>query len=163
MLKNRLYALLGVCMLVLFAGEVKAQGQPIQVSLFNPIQLVGERQAINGLRINFIYGKNTQVTGIDWGLVNHTTSGTTLGWQNSMVGYNEANFTGFQSGGVNITNGRVEGVQWGFVNYGGNVNGVQIGFVNYASNMKKGLQIGLINIIKTGGQFPFFPIVNWAF
>jgi hypothetical protein len=26
-----------------------------------------------------------------------------------------------------------------------------------------GVQIGLINIIKTGGQFPVFPIVNWSF
>jgi len=27
----------------------------------------------------------------------------------------------------------------------------------------KGLQIGLVNIIRQGGQFPVFPIVNWSF
>ncbi len=30
-------------------------------------------------------------------------------------------------------------------------------------NMNKGLQIGLVNIIKEGGAFGFFPIVNWSF
>jgi hypothetical protein len=70
---------------------------------------------------------------------------------------------GFQGGFVNMTESHFEGLQWGFVNYHkGKVSGVQIGFVNYAGSMY-GLQIGLVNIIKQGGAFPFFPIVNWSF
>ena len=42
------------------------------------------------------------------------------------------------------------------------MNGVQLGLVNYAGTMH-GLQIGLVNIIKQGGAFPVFPIVNWSF
>jgi len=38
---------------------------------------------------------------------------------------------------------------------------LMLGFVNYAETMK-GLQIGLINVIRQGGQFPVFPIVNWS-
>ena len=41
-------------------------------------------------------------------------------------------------------------------------HGLQVGVVNYAQSMR-GLQIGLVNIIKQGGQFPVFPIVNWSF
>lgn len=143
-------------------NSAKAQDKPIQLALFNPIQLVGENTSITGVRLNLIYGKNTQVTGLDWGLVNHSTSGISKGVQFGFVGIVEADFTGWQDNGVNITHGKFEGLQWGIVNYGGTVSGVQIGLVNYAANMTKGLQIGLVNIIKQGGQFPFFPIVNWA-
>jgi hypothetical protein len=41
-------------------------------------------------------------------------------------------------------------------------NGLQLSFVNYARTLN-GVQIGLVNIIKEGGAFPIFPIVNWSF
>ena len=144
------------------AHHVHAQGQPIQLALFNPIQLVSEGQAIAGIRINLIYGKNTSITGIDYGLVNHTTSGMSTGAQFGFVGYNEANFTGWMDNGVNISKGSVKGVQIGVVNYTKSMNGVQFGLVNYTGTMEA-LQIGLVNIIEQGGAFPVFPIVNWSF
>ena len=110
-----------------------------------------------------LYGKNASVTGLDWGLVNHMTSGVSKGVQFGLVGIVEADYMGWQDNGINITKGKFEGLQWGIVNYAGTISGVQLGLVNYAANMTKGLQIGLVNIIKQGGQFPFFPIVNWAF
>jgi hypothetical protein len=143
------------------AKDIYAQDKPIQLALFNPIQIFDENTSITGLRISLLYGKNAQLTGLDWGMVNQT--GSVKGVQFGLVGLTENNFTGWQDNFVNITNDHFEGLQWGFVNYAGTVNGVQIGFVNYAANMKKGLQIGLVNIIKQGGQFPVFPIVNWAF
>lgn len=158
-----LLVLLQFVILLVFANKILAQEKPIQLALFNPVQIYSENTSITGLRISLLYGKNTTVSGLDWGLVNHTTSGVSKGVQFGLVGLNDADFMGWQNNFVNTTQGRFEGLQWGFVNYAGTVNGVQIGFVNYAENMTKGLQIGLVNIIKHGGQFPFFPIVNWAF
>jgi hypothetical protein len=157
-------SLFGVAILtlILVAQPVLAQEKPIQLSLFSPIQLVPEEDAISGVRLSLLYGKNKYVTGLDWGLVSHCTSGMSKGVQFGVVGYVEADFMGWQSSVVNYTKGNFEGFQWGFVNYAGHANGLQLGFVNYAVSMK-GLQVGLVNIIKQGGQFPVFPIVNWSF
>ena len=164
MKKSHLFSIATIClMLFITAGKITAQDKPVQLALFNPIQIFDENTSITGLRISLLYGKNKTVSGLDWGLVNHTTSGVSKGVQFGMVGIVESDFVGWQNNGVNITHGSFEGLQWGLVNYAGSVSGVQLGLVNYAANMKKGLQIGLINIIKTGGQFPVFPIVNWAF
>lgn len=153
-----------VSIIIIFSSaNILAQDKPVQVALFNPIQIYHENTSISGLRISFLYGKNAKLTGLDWGLVNHLTSGVSQGVQFGLVGIIESNFVGWQSNSVNITKSKFEGLQWGIVNYAGTVSGVQIGFVNYAANMTKGLQIGLVNIIKQGGQFPVFPIVNWAF
>lgn len=160
---NYLFLIAVGSFLILSTKEITAQEKPVQLALFNPIQIFNENTSITGLRISLLYGKNASVTGLDWGLVNHTTSGVSKGVQFGLVGYAEADFMGWQDNGINITKGKFEGLQWGVVNYAGTISGVQLGFVNYAANMTKGLQIGLVNIIKHGGQFPFFPIVNWAF
>jgi hypothetical protein len=158
------YGLLGVAILtfIFIAQPLLAQQKPIQLSLFSPIQLVPENNAISGIRLSLLYGKNTYVTGLDWGLVSHSTSGISQGAQFGLVGLVDADFTGWQNTAVNITKGNFEGFQCGIVNYAGHANGFQLGLVNYALSMK-GLQIGLVNIIKQGGQFPVFPIVNWSF
>ena len=160
---KRTLAVAAICALVArFAGTGSAQTRPVQLALFNPVQIFPESNSIAGIRLSLLYGKNASVRGLDWGLVNHTTSGESLGWQAGLVGLNEANFVGLQSGFVNLTNENAEGVQWGFYNYAGYMSGVQIGFINNAGSMK-GLQIGLVNIIRKGGFMPVFPIVNWSF
>lgn len=148
--------------LVILVQPVLAAEKPIQLSLFSPIQLVPEEDAVSGVRLSLLYGRNKYVTGFDWGFVSHSTSGMSKGAQFGGVGLVEADFMGWQSNVVNITKGNFEGFQWGFVNYAGHASGFQLGLVNYAVSMK-GLQIGLVNIIKQGGQFPIFPIVNWSF
>ena len=164
MKRTKFFSKFALCLLLAFsANKIVAQDKPIQIALFNPIQLFNENTSITGLRINLLYGKNTTVSGLDWGLVNHMTSGVSKGVQFGLVGLVEASYVGWQDNCVNITKEKFEGLQLGIVNYAGTVSGVQIGLVNYAANMSKGLQIGLVNIIKQGGQFPFFPIVNWAF
>jgi hypothetical protein len=161
---KKIFSFFAVCILLIISvKEIAAQDKPIQIALFNPVQIFNENTSITGLRISFIYGKNASVSGLDWGLINHTTSGVSKGVQFGLVAIDEADFIGWQANAVNITKGKFEGLQWGFFNSAGTVSGVQIGFVNYAANMTKGLQIGLVNIIKHGGQFPVFPIVNWAF
>jgi len=139
-----------------------AQNKPIQLSLFTPVQIFPEATPITGIRFNLLYGRNVRVQGLDFGLVNHTTTGHFKGVQMGLVGIVDADFDGFQDNAVNIVKGRAEGFQWGFVNYAVSASGFQLGFVNYAGTMK-GLQIGLVNIIRQGGAFPVFPIVNWSF
>ncbi len=158
------YGLFGfaVLALVLITRPVAAQEKPIQLSLFSPVQIVPEDQAVAGVRLSLLYGKNTYVSGFDWGLVSHSTAGVSKGVQFGLVGINDADFIGWQNTAVNYTKGTAEGFQWGLVNYAGHASGFQLGFVNYAVSMR-GLQIGLVNIIKQGGQFPVFPIVNWSF
>ena len=157
-------SLLGVVIitLILVAQPVLAEQSPIQLSLFSPIQLVPEENAVSGVRLSLLYGRNSYVTGLDWGLVNHSTSGMSKGVQFGLVGLIDVDFTGWQNNAVNITKGDFEGFQWGVVNYAGHASGFQLGLVNYTLSMR-GLQIGLVNIIKQGGQFPVFPIVNWSF
>ncbi len=162
----RLFSIVLIClMLVVLAAPAQAQEgdtRPIQVSLVTPIQIFSEDVSITGLRLNLLYGRQASVTGIDLGLVNHTTSGVTKGVQWGLVGINDADFVGWQDCFVNVTKGNMEGLMWGAVNSAHHCNGIQLGFVNYAHTLK-GLQIGLVNIIKQGGQFPVFPIVNWSF
>jgi hypothetical protein len=160
--KYRVIIALAVFCLILLSSTIQAQEKPIQLSLFAPVQLFSENTAIKGIRLNLLYGRNVSVTGLDWGLVNHTTTGDFLGVQFGVVGYTEANFTGWQDNWVNVVKGNFEGLQWGAVNYANNAKGLQLGFVNYAVTMN-GLQIGLVNIIKQNGAFPVFPIVNWSF
>ncbi len=162
--KYRTLAGMAILTFVLAACPVMAQEQekPVQLSLFTPIQIFPEETPIKGIRFNLFYGRGVAISGLDLGMVNHTTTGNSMGVQFGMVGLAEANFTGWQDNFVNVTRGDFEGFQWGFVNYARRANGFQLGFVNYAGSMK-GLQIGLINIIEQGGQFPVFPIVNWSF
>lgn len=171
----RLAALFGV-MLAMSASSAVAQSKPIQLSLVTPIQIVPEDQAISGFRFNLIYGRNAAMTGLDIGLVNHTRPGGVEGVQFGILGLSEGGFTGWQANWVNITEaamkgvqtglynseGSGEGLQWGFVNTADFHNGLQLSFVNYARTLN-GVQIGLVNIIKEGGAFPIFPIVNWSF
>jgi len=136
--------------------------KPIQLSLFSPVQIFPEETPIAGLRLSLLYGKNSSVVGLDWGLVSHTTAGISMGWQTGFIGINDADFVGFQNSWANITKGSFEGLQFGLVNHANHASGIQIGFINYSVTLH-GIQIGLVNIIKQGGQFPVFPIVNWSF
>lgn len=149
-------------LLAAFGTTAHAQTKPIQLALVNPVQVFPESNSIEGLRLSLLYGKNATVKGLDLGLVNHTTSGTSLGLQLGLVGLNEGGFTGLQWDFVNMSDQNVEGFQWGFFNHAGRMSGLQLGFINTTGSMK-GVQVGLLNFIKTGGQFPVFPIVNWSF
>ncbi len=156
------YFLTGSLFILVFSSLVYSQNNPIQLSLFNPIQIVPENESVSGLRLNLIYTKNVDVTGLDWGLVNKTT-GKQLGVQFGFVNLTDGGFTGWQSGAVNVTRGNSVGLQTSWVNYhDGFFNGLQFSIVNYAATLK-GLQLGLINIIGEGGFLPVFPIFNFDF
>jgi hypothetical protein len=155
--------LLNILLVLSFNGIIYSQGNPFQLSLFDPIQIVPNNESINGIRINFIYSKNANITGLDVGLVNVTT-GKQLGVQWGAVDITEGGFTGWQGGWiVNISRGDFVGLQTAFVNYhGAHFNGLQLALVNYTATLE-GLQLGLINIIGEGGFLPVFPIFNFDF
>lgn len=155
-------ALLGAAILALPLDGAAQSVRPVNIALVNPIQIFPEDVPIQGIRLNFIYGKNVSMVGLDWGLANHVGTGGMTGLQWGFVNISDGKYGGVQLGFVNFDQQNVEGFQWGFINRGEFVNGFQLGFVNFAGSMK-GLQIGLVNFIKTGGQFPVFPIVNWSF
>jgi hypothetical protein len=77
-----------------------AEGKPIQLALFDPVQLVPNTQSVSGLRLTLIYSKNVDVTGFDYSFIaTHTTR----------------NFKGVQIAPVNIVDNDVLGLQWGWV------------------------------------------------
>lgn len=169
---------LGVLALATLIGAAPAAAQaerPFQVALFAPIQAFPEQDAIQGIRLSLLYGRNASVTGLDIGLVSSTTRDF-LGVQFGVVGIAEGSFTGFQDNWiVNRVAGDFTGLQWGFVNsvddgrgvqisgvsHARNFRGLQLGLVNYAEALD-GVQIGVVNIIKRGGQFPVMVLVNWG-
>lgn len=160
-------SIVSIVMLALMAIAVTpadgaAEEQPVQLSLFNPLQIIPEDTAIKYFRFNLIYGKNTSLTGLDIGLVNHLTAGESMAAQFGFGNWVEADMKGLQWGAINATRGNFTGWQWGFVNYSGHTKGFMLGFVNYSESMY-GLQIGLINIIMEGGMLPFFPFFNFSF
>lgn len=170
----------GIAMLALAtsaaAAPAAAQSEhPFQVALLAPIQAFPEQDAIKGIRLSLLYGRNASMTGLDIGLVSSTTRDF-LGVQFGVVGLAEGSFTGFQDNWIlNRVEGDFEGLQWGFVNsvdngrgvqisgvsHAQNFRGLQLGLVNYAETLD-GLQIGVVNIIKKGGQFPVMVLVNWG-
>lgn len=148
--------------IIFISALVIAQDNPVQLSLFNPIQIVSENESVSGLRLNLIYTNNVNVTGLDLGLVNKTT-GKQLGVQWGFVNLTDGGFSGWQAGAVNVTKGSSVGLQTGWVNYHeGHFDGLQFSIVNYSATLK-GLQLGLINIIGEGGFLPVFPIFNFDF
>lgn len=163
MIKKRIPVIVVIFLFLMILPNIaSAEEKPIQIALFDPIQIFPNDTEIKGLRFNFLYGKNSTVTGLDFGLVNHTTSGMSVGVQFGLVGINDADYLGFQNNIININKGNFEGFQWGFINHANYCSGFQLGFINHVNSMK-GLQIGLINIIKQGGQFPVFPFINFSF
>lgn len=162
---------------VAVAMPLAAQEQPIQLALFTPVQLVPERQGVSVVRLNLLYSVNRSVKYVDLGLINVTSGGPSSGVQWAVVAVNQGSFTGWQAGYLaSVTSGpfvglqsgaftsarQGEGVQWGVVNTAASWNGLQFGLVNYAQRLH-GVQVGLLNIIKHGGAFPVFPVVNWSF
>ncbi len=82
MTSNHRWLLVLVILTLSFVSKpVLATERSIQLSLFTPFQLFPESDSVTGVRLNLLYGKNASVTGLDWGLVNHSTSGVSMGWQ----------------------------------------------------------------------------------
>jgi hypothetical protein len=171
-----MFKLLTLGALVVGAGLRAAEAKPLQLALFNPVQVRPATDSIEGARLNVIYGKNVGLTGVDVGLVNHLT-GSCTGLQNGPVNITEGSFTGIQDGwlysrtngsitgiqsGAITINGAITGLQAGFVNLAGAVDGIQFGVFNQCAGLS-GLQIGLLNQDLSNQKWPLLPLVRWAF
>ena len=146
-------------LLVPNTAQLFAADKPINIALVTPIQIFKSNESITGLRWNIIYGKNADVTGLDLGIANHA-SGKMQGIQWGAVNLAGQGGAGIQVGYVNIDNGGTfTGLQYGWYNQTNQMVGLQFGLVNWTQSAN-GLQIGLINVIRKGGWFPVFPIIN---
>lgn len=174
MVRTRFLVLAWFALVALAPSAHAAGASPVQISLFPPVAIVGPDKSVSGLRLDLIYGRNVDVTGLDWGIVNHDT-GNGFAWQAGLVNLVEKDFTGWQDGAVNLTKGSFTGLQsgvynqtetmngfaYGFINRARSMRGVQLGVVNFTETMH-GLQVGVANIIQKG-KIPILPIVNWSF
>lgn len=164
-----------VCLFLLSMtiADVKASESAIGVALFSPLQYPTPEDSIKGIRVNAIYADNQDLTGLDLGLIFpfNFVRGNLKGIQFGAI-YNrvEGQSSGIQWGFVNTTKGDLTGAQLGFVNFvDGQVTGLQWGFYNQAGSLK-GIQLGLINVNKSGDWLlttpktpNFFPLINWGF
>jgi hypothetical protein len=170
--------LLFACAVVLLVPAFALAESPINLALFNPVQITKETESVSAFRFSLIYGRNADMQGLDLSLVGRNTgSFTGISWTG--VGMVDGDFTGGQIGWLaSITEGNMQGlqvgaytkagsgssgVQWGIVNTADSFSGLQLGFVNIAESMRSGLQIGLVNIINNKDKLKVFPIVNWKF
>lgn len=141
------------------AMTASAQKSPIKVSLWGPIAWPGINAEITGLDVG-IGSTTASLKGLQWDFIyGHAVE--MKGVQSAIVA-RAGDATGAQLGFINWADD-IYGLQWGFVNYTKNFSGLQLGFVNYAEHIDKGLQIGLVNIIRNNGWLPVMVFVNGKF
>jgi hypothetical protein len=175
-----LCALVLLALVFVHAGPLRAADEPaggtkpIQIALWNPVQIFPEDTSILGVRLNLLYGLNRNMTGLDIGIGNHTkgdekglqyglvgfVEGSFRGWQNNAFNYSET-FYGFQHGFYNGAH-TATGFELGFVNITQDMHGFQLGIFNMTQTLY-GLQIGIINVVQQKEDLPILPIVNWSF
>ena len=148
-----------------FSAEKGFDSVPIQLSFFNPIQLMPEDFDVYGLRLTFPYGVNNSVYGLDMGVWN-TLSGDLNGigfaallsnCKGSVYGVNTGGVLSYIKGDgvglplagiINDIDGTARGLQASIAyNEAKKVEGVQLGIVNYCEDMD-GVQLGIVNICK---------------
>lgn len=169
-----------VAISMIATAVLASEGSPINLSLWDTIQIVNKDESVKGFRLG-IYARNVNMTGFDMGIFERTdgefkgvqfaaanlTAGDATGWQVNFVGIVKGKFTGLQGGiGANAifnSAGSTHGVQFGWINrVEGHMNFLQLGLVNIADNAN-GIQIGLFNMISSKEKFSWLPIVNWQF
>ncbi len=169
-----------LCVMAMCAALSKGvlADSPIQLALWPPIQLVGEDQAVRGLRLQ-IYGRNSDVNALDLGFA-HEVTGSFGGIQLGLVGaveqdmgglqwnaiYSRAsgNATGWQQGLFSQVEGNLTGIQQGIVTMvDGDTTGIQLaGLYNMTGKHISGAQIGLVNRAESvrGLQFGLVNLAN---
>ena len=161
MIKNILVlVLLSSAIMPQFAQAEEAK--PVQLAAFSPIQLVPEKDSIQGVRLGLFYTVNKDVTGLSlaWLGVNRATGdvkgveiglgnwveGAAYGAQIGVVNHTGKRFVGAQYGFANVVEGDFTGVQWGLVNWTeGYMHGMQYGAVNVSKGRSEGIDVGIVN------------------
>ncbi|OGW75697.1 MAG: hypothetical protein A2Z72_03215 [Omnitrophica bacterium RBG_13_46_9] len=150
------------CLLAMSQSAKAEDSEPIQLAIFNPIQIVPETDSINGARLSLFYTVNKDVSGLSlvWLGVNRATGdvkgveiglgnwveGSSYGLQAGLLNHAGKRFVGLQYGAVNITEGDFTGIQWGFVNWTeGFMHGSRCGVVNISKGQSAGADLGIVN------------------
>jgi hypothetical protein len=158
--------------------ETAHSSTPVQLALWNPIQIFDEGVSVNGLRLSLISGASHDVTGLDLlGIASLTrgsqtglqlgfydeVGGDLAGWQLGIfVNDVEGRARGLQSAGISNHAGKGTGVQLAaLLNRTMRMRGLQISLVNWTDELQ-GVQLGLINVNRKG-PIPFLPIFNFGF
>ena len=175
----------------IFASSAMAEGEaPVQFSSVNDFN-APNTQSVKGVRFPALYGKTSDVVGVDFHILAISEVDNFKGVQFPLLiaGANHINesMTGVSFGVWNWNKGQTTGVNFGTVNITNNVKGANFGFVNYATghtsfdwsvaNISKSssaqigifnmtdeikvFQFGLLNCAKNG-FLPCFPIINFA-
>lgn len=83
--------------------------QILQVSVTPSIQLVPEDESVSGFRLNFPYGKNTSLAGLDFGFVSESTEDVNA-LQIAVIGnLVEQNVKGVQIASFNVVGNTMKG------------------------------------------------------
>lgn len=165
MVKKSILLLIGC----LFATAAFAD-QTFQLSLVPDVAIHSQSTHIKGLSLS-IWGENPQ-TAVAIGVVNGSTgesSGISLGF---LANYAES-YTGAHLAWIaNYSAARFSGLQWAAFNYAARLNGLQLGLINFAAATDRGVQVGLVNIMKTNQTWfarlpdegvPAMVFINWRF
>ena len=166
MIKQSLLVLLGC----FFATGAFAETKPFQLSLIPDVAIHTKTTHIQGVSLG-IWSENPQ-TALAFGVVNGSTgnsSGLSLGL---LANYAE-NYEGAQLAWIaNYSSARLSGLQMAAFNYAERLHGLQLGFINFAAASDKGVQVGLINVMKSTKAWfgnlpdevaPVMVFVNWRF
>ncbi|HEY0455749.1 MAG TPA: hypothetical protein VGE41_05205 [Verrucomicrobiae bacterium] len=130
---------LSIALIGLAGLAISAQAEnPVQLSLWPPsAQLVPDTESVRGVRLS-INGRNVDMTGLDIGIANQTTG----------------DFSGFGLSFINLVDGNMKGVQWGYYGYtrvAGDAYGWTSGLVSHVKGDNQGLQDGIVSM--TYGRF----------
>ncbi len=99
-------------LLVLGAATHAADMTPVQLALWNKLQIFPETTEVWGLRLDLLYGKNANMYGADLGLVNNTAD--MIGVEAGAVNWNRGDVLGIQAGALfnaNEGSSRIVGIQ----------------------------------------------------
>jgi len=69
-MRNQCFIILIVLLFNISASNYAQAEEPYQFAFIYPVQFVNERESIKGIRWNFIYGVNEDVSGLDFGVIN---------------------------------------------------------------------------------------------
>ena len=172
--------------LVLLAGAASA-GTPFQLGL--PSLNIPSNPQVDGMRLSFLWGKNSSQNGLDVGVlsmsetsqlsglalvggISKVTGRMNSGVALSLVNYHTGHDSGVNGAFINILNDTSEAFNTGFVivasgttlvDLGGvnisNSSTAQIGFINVTKHIKS-FQFGFLNMADNG-FFPIFPVFNF--
>jgi len=166
MIKKLVLVLLG-CFI---ATGAFAEPQSFQASLIPDVAVHAKTTHIKGVSLS-IWGENPQ-NALAIGVVNGSTgssTGISLGF---LANYAE-NYKGAHLAFIaNYSSMQFTGLQLSAFNYAERLNGLQLGFINFAAVTDKGVQVGLINVMKSTPTWfsnlpdelaPAMVFVNWRF